>query len=171
MRSTIGQYQSIVVRLCEILGQYPFGTAIFRELLQNADDSGATRLVIFLDSRSGLLGMDNDNLGHDYDMGPALVVFNDARFRDADFKSIRSIGVSSKRDDLNSTGKFGIGFNATYHLTDTPWIVSGETVLIFDPAKKHGKHDGALEDSFSSMAHNPMFEACFKPFVEQVLGR
>jgi hypothetical protein len=30
-------------------------------------------------------------------------------------------------------GRFGLGFNSVYHLTDTPSIVSGESLVIFDP--------------------------------------
>ena len=30
-------------------------------------------------------------------------------------------------------GRFGLGFNSVYHLTDTPSIVSGESLVMFDP--------------------------------------
>lgn len=35
------------------------------------------------------------------------------------------------------TGRFGIGFNSIYHLTDLPSFVSGRHLVIFDPHCKH----------------------------------
>jgi sacsin len=43
------------------------------------------------------------------------------------------IGQGSKLEKLASTGRFGLGFSSTYHLTDTPTFVSGEYLVIFDP--------------------------------------
>lgn len=30
-------------------------------------------------------------------------------------------------------GRFGVGFNAVYHLTDLPSFVSGSSLVLFDP--------------------------------------
>lgn len=57
--------------------------------------------------------------------GPALLAFNDAVFSEADFASISNIGNSVKRDQSGKTGRFGVGFNACYHLTDLPSFASG----------------------------------------------
>lgn len=57
--------------------------------------------------------------------GPALLSFNDAVFTEADFESISSIGQSVKRAQQGKTGRFGVGFNAAYHLTDLPSFISG----------------------------------------------
>ena len=43
------------------------------------------------------------------------------------------IGQGSKLEKLASTGRFGLGFSSTYHLTDTPSFVSGEHLVVFDP--------------------------------------
>ena len=58
--------------------------------------------------------------------GPALLAFNDAEFSEADFASISNIGNSVKRDQKGKTGRFGVGFNACYHLTDLPSFASGQ---------------------------------------------
>ena len=34
-------------------------------------------------------------------------------------------------------GRFGLGFNATYHLTDVPSFISGDRLVIFDPHAKY----------------------------------
>lgn len=57
--------------------------------------------------------------------GPALLAFNDAVFSEADFASISSIGSGVKREQKGKTGRFGVGFNACFHLTDLPSFVSG----------------------------------------------
>lgn len=51
--------------------------------------------------------------------GPALYFYNNASFSEADFRNLASIGQSSKLAKLNTTGRFGLGFNATYHYTYT----------------------------------------------------
>ena len=65
--------------------------------------------------------------------GPSLLVYNDSVFRESDFASISSIGDSVKREQVGKTGRFGVGFNSVYHLTDVPSFVSGRHVVYFDP--------------------------------------
>jgi sacsin len=62
-----------------------------------------------------------------------LLVYNDSTFRESDFTSISSIGDSVKREQIGKTGRFGVGFNSVYHLTDVPSFVSGRHVVFFDP--------------------------------------
>ena len=65
--------------------------------------------------------------------GPALLVYNDSVFRESDFASISSVGDSAKREQVGKTGRFGVGFNAVYHLTDMPSFISGRHAVFFDP--------------------------------------
>lgn len=44
--------------------------------------------------------------------GPALLARNNSLFTDKDFSSLSSIGDSRKRHEVESTGKFGQGFNS-----------------------------------------------------------
>ena len=60
-------------------------------------------------------------------------MYNDAEFEKKDFDSLKSLGDSRKATELGKTGRFGIGFNSVYHITDLPCLFSGETVLILDP--------------------------------------
>lgn len=102
------------------------------ELIQNADDAGANVVRIMIDENTygteSLLGPSMAEL-----QGPSVIVFNDAKFTDADFKSLASIGQGSKLDRLAATGRFGLGFNSVYHITDTPTFVSGDYLVLFDP--------------------------------------
>uniref|UniRef100_K3WEQ3 Sacsin/Nov domain-containing protein n=1 Tax=Globisporangium ultimum (strain ATCC 200006 / CBS 805.95 / DAOM BR144) TaxID=431595 RepID=K3WEQ3_GLOUD len=46
-----GQKIDLTVRIREILRNYPEGTSIFKEMVQNADDAGATEVNFCLDYR------------------------------------------------------------------------------------------------------------------------
>ncbi len=66
--------------------------------------------------------------------GPSLISYNSAKFTETDFKSIQRIGDSLKKDKNGTkTGRFGVGVNSTYHLTDVPMFVSGSKIVMFDP--------------------------------------
>ena len=127
-----GQAESLTGRLKTILDLYPDGNPIFSELIQNADDAGASIVRIMIDMNSygteSLLDSKMAPL-----QGPALLVCNDASFTEADFKSLARIGQGSKLEKLATTGRFGLGFSSTYHLTDTPTFVSGSHLVVFDP--------------------------------------
>ena len=58
--------------------------------------------------------------------GPALLQYDNAVFEKQDFLSIQKIGDGRKQTDPTRTGKFGLGFNSVYHLTDIPSFISGQ---------------------------------------------
>ncbi|GIQ83006.1 hypothetical protein KIPB_004246 [Kipferlia bialata] len=64
-------------------------------------------------------------------------MWNNAPFEKEDFGSICSIEQSRKVLDPNSTGRFGIGFNSTYHVTDTPILCTGAVLGFLDPLERH----------------------------------
>ena len=66
-------------------------------------------------------------------LGPALLLTNDAEFLDDDFDGIRFIGESGKRLSTLKTGRFGVGFNTAYNVTDYPSLLSCQWMLCFDP--------------------------------------
>jgi len=88
---------------------YPDNAHFIYELLQNAEDPGANTVRFTLS---------DTNLEFEHD-APRL-------FSLSDVDSITSIGVSTKRDDPTSIGKFGVGFKAVFAYTETPEIHSGE---------------------------------------------
>ena len=126
-----GQHEPLTTRLSRILKQCK-DTNVLQELLQNADDAGATEVAVYYDTRSH----DNSNLffpGMANSYGPALLFYNNAEFTDEDFSNIRKIAGETKMNKPLKIGKFGIGFCSVYHMTDVPSFVSGEYFVVFDP--------------------------------------
>ncbi|XP_069186858.1 sacsin [Procambarus clarkii] len=143
-RIHFGQNEPLTTRLRNILQEYPCDCGIMKELLQNADDAGATEIAFIKDFRN----LSDKQL---FDktwaplQGPALTVYNNKGFTEKDLQNIQDLGDSNKRQDLASTGQYGIGFNAVYHLTDAPSFLTrgpdlpqGETLCMFDP---HCRYD------------------------------
>ncbi|MCF7987680.1 MAG: hypothetical protein K9L60_08950 [Methylovulum sp.] len=91
-----------------LIALYPDKAHFIYELLQNAEDAQATEIAFCLTSEK------------------LRVEHNATRlFTEQDIESITSIGDSTKRDDINKIGKFGVGFKAVFSYTDTPTIYSG----------------------------------------------
>jgi hypothetical protein len=72
--------------------------------------------------------------------GPAIWIYNDAVFSKDDFQGLTELGIGGKSRDKNENdtriGKFGIGFNCSFHVTDLPSLVSGEYIVFLDPHAK-----------------------------------
>ena len=127
-----GQQEKLTQRLNNILRDYPSDITFLKELLQNADDAGATQLFIILDKRLH----DNEKVISDEWkplQGPALLFWNNSSFSDEDLIGIQKIGLGSKRDDADKIGQYGIGFNVVYHFTDCPSFVTNDRLCIMDP--------------------------------------
>ena len=77
-----GQKVDLTARIREILRDYPEGSSIFKELVQNADDAGATTVRICVSRRQHgtrlLLGPRMAEW-----QGPALLVWNSSTFSES----------------------------------------------------------------------------------------
>lgn len=129
-----GQKVDLTASIRNILRNYPEGTAVLKELIQNADDAGASSVSFCLDCRShGIATLADPSLAQF--QGPSLIVHNNAVFTEEDFRSIQRIGDSLKKSSeiKGKIGRFGIGFNAVYHWTDIPSFVSANYLVMLDP--------------------------------------
>uniref|UniRef100_A0A3B1K9U9 HEPN domain-containing protein n=1 Tax=Astyanax mexicanus TaxID=7994 RepID=A0A3B1K9U9_ASTMX len=157
--------------LKEILRRYPDGGQILKELIQNADDAEASKIVFTYDERTyGTDSVWSEALGK-Y-QGPALYAYNDAVFTEEDWKGIQQVGRSIKQEDPTKVGRFGIGFNSIYHVTDLPCVFSSKHLAVFDPQKKmfDDEQEGyrwSLDDE-EDRKHLLEYTDQFKPFQDIV---
>jgi hypothetical protein len=92
----------------DLLGQlYSERTHFIFELIQNAEDAGATELAFELFA---------DRLELRHDGRP---------FTEADVRGVCGVGQGGKAADLTAIGQFGIGFKAVYAYTRSPQVHSG----------------------------------------------
>ena len=85
---------------------YPDSAHFIYELLQNAEDTGATEAAFVLTA---------DRLVFEH---------NGRTFDEADIRAITDIGEGTKAEDNEQIGRFGIGFKAVFAYTETPRIWS-----------------------------------------------
>ncbi|XP_022789409.1 sacsin-like [Stylophora pistillata] len=131
-----GPYEPITTRLKNILNEYKAGVGVFKELLQNGDDAGATEVQFILDWRNH----PNQRLlspGMEECQGPALLAYNNATFTDDDLKNISRLAGATKEEDLEKIGRFGLGFSSVYHFTDVPNFITRSYAVFFDPETTH----------------------------------
>ncbi|KAK3578917.1 hypothetical protein CHS0354_035542 [Potamilus streckersoni] len=126
----------LIKQLKTILAEYPDDGQIIKELLQNAEDAGASEVKILYDDRCINKQEDNRNSIRKFLRGPALCFFNDATFTESDWRGIKMIYSSVKEDDPLKVGRFGLGFKSVFHITDHPVVLSGDRILFMDPHRK-----------------------------------
>ena len=85
---------------------YPDSAHFIFELLQNAEDTGATEVGFEL--RSDCLSFEH----------------NGRPFSEADILGITDVGEGTKFDDVDTIGRFGVGFKAVFAYTESPRIWS-----------------------------------------------
>ncbi|XP_040280413.1 sacsin-like isoform X2 [Bufo bufo] len=133
-----GQSEPVTLRIKNILREYSEHVELFKEMIQNADDANATACHFLVDMRQNSeIRKTLIDPGMASCHGPALWSYNNSKFTDADFINIVRIGAATKETQVQKIGKFGLGFNTVYHITDVPSIMSGSKVLIFDPNANH----------------------------------
>ena len=111
------------------ISMYSDPTHFVYEILQNADDYGATEVVFKLSKKE---------LQIEHDGKP---------FTEENVKAITYFGKSTSRNDLVKTGRFGVGFKSVFAFTATPIIISGDEhfqIYGLYRIKEHPYPDGFL---------------------------
>ena len=167
-----GQEEKLTRRLNRLLEEYTDGFAVPKELIQNADDAGATQIKFLYDERQNedaLTCLIDDGMRES--QGAALWVYNDAEFRDEDFENLTKLSGATKEHSTEKIGKFGLGFNAVYNLTDVPMLVSRNYFVILDPhtfylgkAIRNKSKPGMKIDLNKNVKRLRTFRNQFKPF-------
>lgn len=111
-RKPIHQIKEIQTLLKDVYKDTGDGRTLVRELIQNADDAKAGRLVMAVvregwsDATNGLL------------RGAALVVANDGPFPESDRTAMHQAMGGSKAEDVEKVGRFGVGLKSLFHLCE-----------------------------------------------------
>lgn len=113
---------------------YTDRTHFLFELLQNAEDAGASKVLFQL-------------------LEDKLEVFHDGRlFDEKDVRGICGVGEGTKAEDLTQIGKFGIGFKSVYAYTTTPEIHSGdESFRIENYVRPYAVRQRDIGDSWTTL--------------------
>ena len=167
-----GQEEKLTRRLNKLLEEYTDGFSVPKELIQNADDAGATEVRFLYDERTNEDAMTClIDEGMKECQGPALWVYNDAEFKDEDFENITKLNGGTKEQETEKIGKFGLGFNTVYNLTDIPMFLSRNFFVIFDPntfylgkAIRNKRKPGIKIDVNNKPEKKRKFRNQFKPF-------
>lgn len=123
--------EDLVPRIRDLIDGYS-KNSILKEYLQNADDSGATELIVTFDRREHSSLKDTKFKAAS---GPSLIIQNNSNFKPKDFEAIVKISAQGKVEDPNSTGRFGQGFSSSFSISDHPSFVSSGRAYWFDVLK------------------------------------
>ncbi|CAB4479093.1 unnamed protein product [Rhizophagus irregularis] len=189
MPENYSQDEPITRRLHGILKDYPDGSQILREILQNSDDAKSTEQIFILDHNTypsnrlikpDLVNYERANLRLGRYQGPALLAKNNTIFEKRDFESLRNLSNSKKKDQIDKIGVMGLGFNSIYHITDFPSFITGDKYANFDPHKWHFLggiiynfvDEKLFEESPDQLApfKIPCDETCDNPFKKPFKG-
>ena len=133
--------------LSQQLGDLAGQTTLAHELIQNADDAkddsgrlSATRITFDITDT-------------------ALIVSNDAVFREIDFDRMRDVASGSKRGEPGdrTTGAFGVGFISVYQITDRPEIHSAGQTWILRPDNPEDKRIEQRKDPSITVDRGTVF--------------
>ena len=115
--------------LAQQLGDLRGKATLAHELIQNADDAKDD----YGNLAATIISFDVTD--------DALLVCNDAVFREADFDRMRELASGSKRRESGdrTTGAFGVGFISVYQITDRPEIHSAGRRWVFRPENNVGQ--------------------------------
>ncbi|NJC05777.1 hypothetical protein GGQ97_001570 [Sphingomonas kaistensis] len=122
---------SIVEDLQNLLrDRYKSGFPVLKELLQNADDAGAQRLLVC--AHAGFQNASNPLL-----RAPSLIIANDGLVTADHFAAMEKASGGSKGGDAAAVGRFGLGQKAVFHLCDAfvalAWIDSTPAFKVMNP--------------------------------------
>ena len=113
---------------------YTDRTHFIFELLQNAEDAGASRI---------LFSLFNDRLEVTHDGRP---------FNERDVRGVCGVGEGTKAEDLTQIGKFGVGFKSVYAYTTKPEIHSGdESFRVKNYVRPHAVKPVSVDESWTTL--------------------
>lgn len=120
-KRTVVPDKGIIAQIRNNLGdRYKNRFSIIQELLQNADDAGATSVHF------GLINpVPVDNLNdHSLAKCKGLYVVNNGPVTKENSNAIHNVGLGTKSTAVNQIGRFGLGMKSVYHVCDAFFLCS-----------------------------------------------
>ena len=134
--------------LAKQLGDLRGSKTLAHELIQNADDAkddsgnlAATKITFDITDE-------------------ALIVSNDAVFRETDFTRMKEVASGSKRNESGdrTTGAFGVGFISVYQITDRPEIHSAGRRWVLRPDEDENQRIQEWDDASITAEMGTLFK-------------
>ncbi|PZU91793.1 MAG: hypothetical protein DCE90_19385 [Pseudanabaena sp.] len=97
--------------------RYKEGFPVIKEIIQNANDGGASTLHIALVQNLKSQSL-NREISHPLLKRPALVFINNGDFSDKDERAILWFGADLNASDTSKVGKFGLGQKSIFHFCE-----------------------------------------------------
>lgn len=98
--------------------RYKQGFPIIKEIIQNANDGGATTLDFGI-----VQGLDQ-SVNHPLLKVPALFFLNDGTFTPLDQEAIACFGIDANAKDRGKIGKFGLGQKSIFHFCEAFFYIA-----------------------------------------------
>ena len=98
--------------------RYKQGFPIIKEIIQNANDGGASALDFGISQGLG------DSVEHPLLKNPGLFFLNNGTFTKSDQESITYFGIDSNAKDRGKIGKFGLGQKSIFHFCEAFFYIA-----------------------------------------------
>ena len=105
-------------RITQLLENYKAGLPFTKELLQNADDARAKKLICGISDK-----FVTDSLIHPLFKTPGVFILNDGEFTERDNKFFNKV-KGSKADSGECIGRFGLGLKSVFHFCEAFFFIS-----------------------------------------------
>ena len=106
----------------KILARYASAGAVYRELLQNSDDAGATKAELRFSTT-------DNHPPSSLTVSQVVYRNNGQAFRPQDWNRLRKIAEGNP--DPAKVGAFGVGAYTMFSICEEPMVISGTQVLMF----------------------------------------
>jgi hypothetical protein len=161
VRSALDEVKAIQTLLADVYTDIGDGRTLLRELVQNADDAGAERLV-FTVIEDGWPKAQNSLL-----QGPALVVANNGPFPAKDHEALHLALGGSKAEEAGKVGRFGIGLKSVFHICEAIVYVGADQGVLRPGALNPWAGTGPMGDADP---RHPDWDSVGDEDLERLLG-
>lgn len=158
-----GQTEELRDRIRGLLHDYNSDRDVMTEHWQNTDDVGAHSILFALDLASyDVAGLTDARAGPL--QGPALLLASSRALSSEDVKRRQRVGKSGKQNEFGTTGRFGVGLNCNYHVSDAFTLLANDALHVFDPMQSVVARGADTGKQYTLSSLRESFPAMLAPF-------